>query len=196
MISIITCVRHTERIEPLRRHIESTIGVQHELIAIDNSTNQYSIFQAYNKGVELSRFPFLLFMHDDIWYHTDDWGKKLAAHFTDPQTGATGICGTPYIAWNAGGWWSPGEGYLHILQSQKRGMEPEMQEFAPSNNYQPFGQVVALDGVWFCIRKELFDKIRFDDKTYNGFHLYDVDIIKQFFSNAEPNSIEGHHLSE
>ena len=46
------------------------------------------------------------------------------------------------------------------------------------------GVAVALDGVWFCIRKKLFDIIRFDEDTYNGFHLYDVDISLQVYKTG------------
>ena len=34
-------------------------------------------------------------------------------------------------------------------------------------------------GVWFCIRKKLFEHVKFDDKNYSGFHFYDIDISMQ-----------------
>ena len=39
--------------------------------------------------------------------------------------------------------------------------------------------VVAIDGVCFFIPKQLFSSIRFDDRTYDGFHVYDMDISMQ-----------------
>ena len=36
-----------------------------------------------------------------------------------------------------------------------------------------------MDGFCFFAQKSLFNKIRFDDKTYPGFHLYDMDICMQ-----------------
>ena len=39
--------------------------------------------------------------------------------------------------------------------------------------------VVAIDGVCFFIPKCLFASIRFDDGTYDGFHVYDMDICMQ-----------------
>lgn len=39
--------------------------------------------------------------------------------------------------------------------------------------------VVAVDGVCFFIPKSLFAFIRFDNKTFNGFHAYDLDICMQ-----------------
>jgi len=37
------------------------------------------------------------------------------------------------------------------------------------------GGIQALDGVFLAVRRAVLDTIRFDDKTFNGFHLYDVD---------------------
>jgi hypothetical protein len=45
--------------------------------------------------------------------------------------------------------------------------------------------VVIIDGMWFCIRKELFQQIAFDEKTYAGFHLYDADISMQVLQHAK-----------
>ena len=39
---------------------------------------------------------------------------------------------------------------------------------------------MAIDGLWFCCRKSLFNgKIAFDERTYNGFHMYDMDLSMQ-----------------
>ena len=40
-------------------------------------------------------------------------------------------------------------------------------------------QVVAIDGMWFCVPAKLFDEIIFDQKTFNSFHCYDLDICMQ-----------------
>ena len=36
-----------------------------------------------------------------------------------------------------------------------------------------------MDGVWFCIPRKIFHLIRFDDKLFDGFHFYDLDISMQ-----------------
>jgi len=182
MISIIICARNNDITPILRENIGQTIGIEYEIIVIDNSYNQYNIFQAYNIGVQQSRFPYLLFMHDDIFYHTDNWGEKVLAYFKNDKVGAVGIAGTPYIPFNPGSWWSAGIGYLYILQSEDDKSPPVLQE--RFNNYSSTREAVALDGVWFCIRKKLFDVIRFDEDTYNGFHLYDVDISLQVYKTG------------
>ena len=51
MVSIVICNR-SNRISPvLEKNISETIGIEYEVVCIDNSKNQYNIFQAYNIGV-------------------------------------------------------------------------------------------------------------------------------------------------
>jgi GT2 family glycosyltransferase len=197
MISIIICARTKDITPELRKNIAETIGVAYEIIVIDNSENRLNIFTAYNLGVERSKYPLLLFMHDDIHYRTSDWGLRVQSHFSDEQVGAIGVAGGPYIPSVPGGWWSTGAGYIHILQSERRGDEPVMQNYFPEGSVKQ--EVVVLDGVWFCIRRQLFESIRFDDKTFSGFHFYDLDISMQVFKAGYKllciNDVLIHHFS-
>jgi hypothetical protein len=176
MISIIICSRQNSISPELRENIQQTIGIEFEIIIIDNSANTHTIFTAYNKGVALSRYPILLFMHDDIFYHTQNWGCRVADHFKQEEIGGIGVAGTAYIPFMPGGWWSSGIGHLYLLQSEGKNTKPFLW-----NNFEGTKEVVALDGVWFCIRRNLFDRIKFDEDTYKGFHFYDVDISLQVF---------------
>ena len=55
MVSIVICNRGN-RISPvLEKNISETIGIEYEVVCIDNSKNQYNIFQAYNIGVAKAR---------------------------------------------------------------------------------------------------------------------------------------------
>jgi hypothetical protein len=40
-------------------------------------------------------------------------------------------------------------------------------------------EAVAVDGLFFAIRKELFPTIQFDERTFDRFHFYDLDICMQ-----------------
>ena len=35
--------------------------------------------------------------------------------------------------------------------------------------------IVALDGAFFCARREAVERVGFDSDTFDGFHLYDID---------------------
>ena len=80
-ISIIICSR-TKKLTPVfLENIEKTVGVDYELIVIDNSENKYSIFEAYNLGIKKSKGEVLCFMHDDVLFHTNNWGNILQTIF-------------------------------------------------------------------------------------------------------------------
>lgn len=74
MLSIIICSRTKDLSHELRDNINQTIGVDYELIVIDNSLCNKSIFQAYNEGIEKSQGEILVFMHDDVKLCSSNWG--------------------------------------------------------------------------------------------------------------------------
>ncbi|ASU36800.1 glycosyltransferase [Mucilaginibacter xinganensis] len=194
MISVIICSRSAN--PQLLANIENTIGVLHEVILIDNSTNKYGICAAYNAGVKKSRYPVLCFMHDDIQYHTNNWGSAVLDHFSSDDVGGIGVAGTPYYSYMPGAWWGSGVFYEHILQSSQTDPVPVLKS---NIDRQPIWQVVAFDGVWFCVKKSLFEQVAFDETTFKGFHFYDVDLCMQLHTLGVKmycvNDILIHHSS-
>ena len=170
MISIIICSRTASISDELTQNIDQTIGIPYELVIIDNSDNLYSIFSAYNEGVKRSKYEVLCFMHDDIIFKTKDWGMKVMNRFNSPKLGAIGVAGSPYYAILPGAWWSGNYISYSLYGEKEYAYQPKQDNALP---------VVVLDGLWFCVRKSLFSKIRFDDTIYNGFHYYDMDISLQ-----------------
>jgi hypothetical protein len=187
MISIVICTVQLNKLTQIERNISETISVEYELIVIDNSNANYNIFQAYNIGVERSKFDILCFMHDDIVYHTANWGNAVLNHFGSEETGMIGIGGTRFLSSIPTIWWAGGERFsdqingplcINCIQTDRNHPHKSLNSFInPENNIRT--KVVALDGLWFCIRKDLFEKIRFDDINYSGFHFYDLDICMQ-----------------
>ena len=184
MISIIICNRNKDISPTLKKNITETIGIEHEIICIDNSTNQYNIFQAYNLGIREAKYSIICFMHDDILYHTVNWGKKIAAYFQNPQIGMLGIAGPTYMSKSPGIWWgieNPQNRTYSIRQHNldTNRLDQSEQHLTNNNPYnESISEVVALDGLFFCIPKRLFEKISFDEK-FGGFHFYDIDISMQ-----------------
>lgn len=176
MISIIICCRTSTISAVLRENIAATIGVDHELIIIDNNENRFSIFEAYQLGVEKSKGSILCFMHDDLFFHTADWGVKVYEHFKNQKIGALGIAGTPLATKMPGSWWANGLVNQQLIIQEEKNLVASTR-FSDGNreNVKP---VVVLDGIWLCIRKELFKEIKFDT-SFSGYHFYDIDICLQ-----------------
>ena len=187
MISLITCARSHDISDELRKNIASTIGMDYELIVIDNSSNDYSIFSAYNEGVRRSKGELLCFMHDDLIYHTPNWGINVQRHFEDSDVGLIGVAGGKYLP-NMPCYWfqSSTDRCINILQHLEITDEAHLDYLNPDNSDK--SEVVAVDGVWFCIKKELFEKISFDE-TYGGFHMYDMDISMQVRGEGYKNYV-------
>jgi GT2 family glycosyltransferase len=180
MISIVICSRKKELDADLLQNIQTTIGVPFDLVFIDNSENQYDIFEAYNKGVQLSKQDLICFMHDDIMYKTQNWGENVLAHFSNESIGAIGVAGTPYMSAMPGTWWSSKIVAQNIIQEGEKDIHYYKPYFNTSSPSQiKLAPVALLDGVWFCVRKKLFDTIQFDEANYKGFHMYDMDISMQ-----------------
>lgn len=198
MISIIICLR-TPHIKPsLEANIRENIGVPYEIIGIDNSNNQFTIFEAYNEGVARSTYEILCFMHDDILFHTTDWGKRIANHLSPVEAGIIGICGGSTLS-KVPASWSLYDQKKYILQTSAQGGKPVLHDTG-HDTQNSASQVVVLDGVFLCAKKSLFEKIRFDDKTFSGFHSYDLDICAQAhqagYKNYAINDVLIEHFSK
>ena len=188
MLSIIICHQNIELLNSIKNSIKSTIGVPYELIIIDNINNQYSIFSAYNKGVKRAKYEIVCFAHEDILFYTDNWGNNVITHFKDPQVGMIGVLGGMAQSDIPSAWW-----FNNYFAKSARNLlmkNPKKKDEKVYHHYNnPFSdpdkaEVVIIDGLWFCIRKSLFNKISFDEKTFKGFHLYDADISMQVMQHA------------
>ncbi|MES2278853.1 MAG: glycosyltransferase [Bacteroidota bacterium] len=176
MISIIICSRTGNLDSELSVNIKATIGIEHEIILINNTDNKYGICQAYNIGVKQSKYDILCFMHDDISYHTQNWGSNALAHFTSSDAAAIGVAGSPYCAFMPGPWWGSGILYENLLQHDKNSIEAALKA---NSGGMARKEAILLDGAWFCIKKSTFKQVSFDETNFKGFHFYDVDTCMQ-----------------
>ena len=184
MISIIICNRKPKIDTSLARNIHNTVGFEHEIVPIDNSRGQYNIFQAYNEGVRQAKGDILCFMHDDILFKSNGWGATVERIFAeDEELGALGVDGGHFMPDCPCSWTSCYTTSFRTWRDDKDGIcrEYSNKEFA---NGQRLVEVASIDGLWMCIRSSLFDTIRFDDKTFTGFHCYDSDICMQILASG------------
>ena len=176
MISIIISTYQPTFLEALKNNIEQTIGVPYELIAIENK-GEKSICEVYNTGVKKAQFEQLCFVHEDILFHTNNWGQNIINHFKVNDVDLLAVAGSTYFSLMPGGWWSSRLTYQNLLQSTKENIEPVLE--SKGDNPLRRNQVIAFDGVFFCVKKEVFNIISFDQTTFKGFHFYDADFSMQ-----------------
>ena len=171
MISIIICSREQTISSDLYENIKDTIGCKYELIVIDNTKNQYSIFEAYNLGIKKSVGDYLCFMHDDILLHTNSWGAMATNIFKeDKQVGLIGVAGSKTLSKMPAAWWDcrEEEKILNLIQHFKdKDTETWNLGFEDSSNTE----AVVIDGVFMVMRRD--ERILFDERL-KGFHNYDL----------------------
>ncbi|MDR7208957.1 glycosyltransferase [Flavobacterium piscis] len=181
MISIIICSRTSTINSILSENINSTIGCVYELIIIDNSTNQYSIFEAYNIGIAKSKNNLLCFLHDDILIYTNNWGVLLIDLFNKNKTiGLIGVAGAKVKTKMPSGWWDCPHNQKAVNLIQHFSTERKVTwdyGFEQENNVE----VAVIDGVFMAMRKN--ETIQFDSKI-KGFHNYDLSISLNFKKNG------------
>lgn len=180
MTSIIICSKYSCINEQLKCNIEQTIGCDFEIILIDNSQNRYNIFSAYNEGVSKARGEILCFMHEDILFHTNNWGRRVENYLQDETIGMLGVAGMKVIPEQSDA--RMGRGFIAYQQIKHTTLEDEPRSILLNQRHKSTAllqEVAAVDGLWFCIPRRLFDAIRFDEDTYNDFHLYDIDTSLQ-----------------
>ena len=179
MINTIVCSTKESAYKIHRKHIAETVGCDYEYIRIDNSDNKYGLGAAYNKGVARATGDILVFAHDDVFIITPHWGKILEDTFKQDNTiGLIGVAGTQYLLQDNPFWVASGRPFIkgRVVHEMKKENRCILTVFSEE---EVDTEVVAVDGLFFAVRKELFDTIRFDEKTFDQFHFYDLDICMQ-----------------
>jgi glycosyltransferase involved in cell wall biosynthesis len=178
MISVIVCSRKNPDDSIHERNLRKTAGTDIEYIRIDNRDNRYNLSSAYNEGVALAHGTILVFMHEDAFFMEGNWAAVLEKKFSFEHIGLVGVAGTQYLFADNPGWVLAGRPYIrgHVIHELNNGETYTLTVF---NWEQPDVSVVAVDGLFFAVRKSLFNNIRFDDARFDGFHFYDIDICMQ-----------------
>lgn len=179
MISIIVCSINEALFESFSQSVYQTIGVDYEIVKVDNDGNKYSIAAAYNTGAEKAKFDYLCFAHEDILFRTDNWGEIIiGAIEQDDNFGLIGIAGSKYKSLSPGGWPNGAEHLDCYNLIQCYGDKKSLQVSNPEGDV-PLVEVKVLDGVFLFTSKLIWQNNKFDADTFKGFHGYDLDFSLQ-----------------
>ncbi len=179
MLSIIVCSISPELLSKLAQSIEETIGVEYELIAIDNRQDNRPIAQVYNEGARKARYPYLFFVHEDVLFHSKDWGAIIERKLAEPDCGVVGFAGCKAMMNTYGGWAQYDNQWLCAFYFANISGRPTWLESYNVKLHTPYEQVVTLDGFAFFVRRDVWAEFPFDEDLLTGFHCYDVDFSLQ-----------------
>lgn len=172
MISIIVSSFNEEYFSKFRNSIERTIGVDFELIKIDNP-KKYSLSEAYNIGGEQAQFDLLLFVHEDVVFVSKDWGLTIKKLFEENiKLGVVGVAGSLKKSYLPTGWGTGTSEYDRINLIQVT--EDQESTHSTRKLNEPSELVKVIDGVFIATTKKIWEKFKFDESIL-GFHFYDID---------------------
>lgn len=185
MISIIICSRDLEVFTAVSDNIKDTIGVPFEIVRVDNSDGKYGICKAYNVGAAQAKFDFLCFAHEDILLVTPNWGTNVLNHLEDKSVGLIGVAGADPKSMVPTSF-NPDilktEAHIISHSNDKRNAPILVLKTETPDDNSLIKQVTAVDGVWMCTRRDVYNKFKFDEKVITGFHAYDLDYSLQVLS--------------
>ncbi len=200
MISVIICSINNDLAQQVQKNIADTIGVVWESIIIENTLSPKSLTEVYNVGASKAQYDVLLFVHEDVLFQTKNWGAKLLDYFEkDNSLGLIGIAGSKYKSSVPSGWFSGIKALdcCNILHVDSNDQKLPMY-FNPVPE-SPTQDVVVLDGVLLCCKKNVWQQVKFDEIFLKGFHLYDIDFsfrVAQKFKVIVSFEIDLIHLTE
>lgn len=158
MISIICCSNNLTIYEGMLLKSLEKQKTDFEIILIDNTKGEYhSAASALNAGAKKAKGEYLAFMHQDISFSNPDFLDNLISYIKkfNAVVGVAGIESTKGVVTN-------------LRQGTDKKYGGEVQLDIPM-------KVQTLDEVLIACYKEVFNQIKFDEKTCDDWHLYGVD---------------------
>jgi hypothetical protein len=194
MISIIVSSYKEENLVKLKNNIEATVGVPFQFIPVINKGTM-GLCEAYNAGAEQAAFPYLCFVHDDVFFHSHNWGNIVIQNTGEPKTGVVGVMGGRYKS-SCGLGWRDGRTSFYRMKIVSGSSGGKHQAYNPYHEAK--SRVICLDGAFLCCRKPIWEQFRFDADNFKGFHFYDIDFtfrVGQQFENYVLFDIVIEHFS-
>jgi len=160
MISIVcTCNNRTILDNYLMEGLDKQ-SIDYELIVIEDKKSDFnSAAEALNYGGKKAVGDYIIFAHQDVKMDTPYWLRDMETLVEKiPNLGIAGIAGKS-------------EDNNEVVTNVKHGNNPH---FAGKQIKEPI-QVQTLDECLLIVPKDVFDRLKFDEVTCDGWHLYGVD---------------------
>ena len=167
MISVIICSIDPDKFAAVSDTYARRIGAEpYEIVGIHDAK---SLCEGYNRGLRRAKGDLCVFSHDDVELLSDDLGAALKRHLE--HWDVIGVAGTTRMC--AMGWANSGLRYARGVVTHRVPEGYEIQFLGAPEVVN--GGIQGLDGVFFAARREVAERVGFDETTFDGWHGYDTD---------------------
>ncbi len=169
MISIIICSINPERFRAVcEMYGRVFAGESCEVVAVHDAR---SLAEGYNRAVSAAKGDLLLFSHDDVEALNADFKQRLFDHMAHADL--VGVAGATKVVGGAWALAAPPHVFGQIAHVHPR--EKHYDAIIWGAPRRRIDGVKVMDGVFLCAKRAVAEKVRFDDTTFTGFHVYDLD---------------------
>lgn len=173
MISVIICSIDAERLARVTQNISDTIGVKYELLSCNNRGTSDGICKVYNRLAEMAQYDLLCFIHEDIQMLTPGWGARLSEKAMENSTGVIGFAGSSIKTKTLSGAHHKYYSHCNVIDAKEGESVTISHRKTTDIDFEP---TITVDGICLFMRKKVWQQTKFDETTFTGFHLYDLDI--------------------
>lgn len=188
MISVLICSVDEKRLARVSQNIAETIGAEYELIVADNRGTGKGLCKVYNELAAKAKGEVLCFVHEDVLFLRAGWGKLLSDKAAEPNTGIIGAVGCAMKTRTLSGMMQNQYGEIPLITCRE-GETPQKGPQQFSRSGLDWAPVIIVDGVLLFMRRNLWEQFHFDEETFKGFHLYDMDLSTQVATSGYTNYI-------
>ncbi len=174
-VSVVICSNRPEYFSRLMRQLNEQFAFGRlEVIGIGDAR---SLGEGYNRGAARATGDVLVFCHDDIQLVQRDFGQRLLRHLSAHDM--VGVAGTSRLV--SGNWTHAGPPHMHgqiiIRPPGENGYVYSCEGLHGSFD----GEIQALDGVLIATHRHVWQGLKFDETTFDGFDLHDIDFSYRAF---------------
>jgi GT2 family glycosyltransferase len=172
MISVVVVYNNEQTLNEILLQSLKNQTSKFEIIPVDNTKGRFkSAAEALNYGGKRANGRYIMFVHQDVDLVSPTWLENVEK-ILEPihDLGIAGIVGMSEKGWHFKKRW---RGYI----------EDNVNIYSRNKTLQNPEEVQTLDGLLLIIPKLMFDKMQFDEKTFDGWHCYDADYclrVRQF----------------
>jgi hypothetical protein len=156
-------------------YLKQSSGLKNVQVIEKVNNGEKSLSQVYNEIIDESTNDILVLCHDDIYFDTNRWGKRLLRSFEKhSEYGILGVAGSTIMP-KSGQWWEDRSKMFGVVNHEHEGKK-WVSRYSQNEEHE-VKQTVIVDGLFISLNKNKIKK-KFDE-TVEGFHFYDVQFTFQ-----------------